>query len=160
MRDHRAAGAHNLCRRDVLIGGAAMVAAASAEPASAAPPLTVYKTESCGCCKGWITTMTRAGYAPKVVVLTEVASIGQKHGVPFALSSCHLSTIGGYVVVGHVPPADVARLLRERPQALGLTVPGMPLGSPGMEQPDGRSEPYETLLLLRGGKTRVFARHA
>lgn len=127
--------------------------------ATAAPVLTIYKTESCGCCKGWITIMTRAGYAPKVVVLTEVATIGKKLSVPFALSSCHLSTISGYVVVGHVPPADIARLLRERPKALGLTVPGMPLGSPGMEQPGGRREPYDTLLLLPGGRTRVFARH-
>jgi hypothetical protein len=131
-----------------------------AEPAIAAPPpLTVYKTASCGCCQGWITTMTRAGYRPKVIVVDDVSPIGRKHGVPFELSSCHLSTIGGYVVVGHTPAADVARLLRERPKALGLTVPGMPLGSPGMETPDGRKEPFVTLLLLPGGKTRVFARH-
>ncbi len=104
--------------------------------------------------------MTRAGYAPAVKVVDEVATLGKKLGVPFELSSCHLGTIGGYVVVGHVPPADVARLLRERPRALGITVPGMPLGSPGMEQPDGRKEAYNTLLLLPGGKTQVFARHA
>lgn len=145
--------------RRSLLAAALLAAALTPRVATAAPTLTVYKTESCGCCKGWITTMTRAGHAPKVVVLAEVATVGQRLGVPFALSSCHLSTIGGYVVVGHVPPADVARLLRERPKALGLTVPGMPLGSPGMEQPNGRREPYDTLLLLSGGKTRVFARH-
>lgn len=150
--------AGTLPRRGLLAAALSAVALAPGM-AAAASALTIYKTESCGCCRGWITTMTRAGYAPKVVVLTEVATVGRKLGVPFALSSCHISTIGGYVVVGHVPPADVGRILRERPKALGLTVPGMPLGSPGMEQPDDRREPYNTLLLLPGGKTRIFARH-
>ncbi len=146
-----------LSRRAVL--AAAPLLAGTPTALAAAPALTVYKTASCGCCKGWITTMTRAGYRPQVVVIEDVSPIGKRHGVPFELSSCHLSTIGGYVVVGHVPPADVARLLRERPKALGLTVPGMPLGSPGMETPDGRTERFQTLLLLPGRKTRVFAQH-
>lgn len=146
-----------ILRRNLLAG--AVVLAAPHAWAAAPPPLTIYKTASCGCCKGWITTMTRAGYRPKVVNVDDVSPIGERHGVPFELSSCHLATIGGYVVVGHVPPADVGRLLKERPKALGITVPGMPLGSPGMETPDGRKEPYRTLLLLAGGKTRVFARH-
>lgn len=127
---------------------------------AATPTLTVYKTASCGCCKGWITTMARAGFAPKVVEVEDVSPLHRRHGVSFELSSCHLATIGGYVTVGHVPSADVARLLREKPKAVGLAVPGMPLGSPGMETPDGRKEAYETLLLLPGGKTRVFARHS
>ena len=147
-----------ISRRTLLIAAPTLGLAAPA--VAAPPPFTVYKTASCGCCQGWITTMTRAGYRPKVIVVDDVSPIGRKQGVPFELSSCHLSTIGGYVVVGHTPTADVARLLRERPKALGLSVPGMPLGSPGMETPNGRKEPFETLLLLRGGKTRVFARHA
>lgn len=145
--------------RRTLLAAAAAALAASHAWAAAPPPLTVYKTASCGCCRGWITTMARAGYRPKVIVVEDVTPIGKRHGVPFELSSCHLATIGGYVTVGHVPPADVSRLLRERPKALGITVPGMPMGSPGMEMPDGRKEPYQTLLLLPGGKTRVFARH-
>jgi hypothetical protein len=104
--------------------------------------------------------MTKAGYAPEVVVIENVTPVAAKHGVPFALSSCHLATIDGYVTVGHVPPADVDRLLREKPKALGLTVPGMPMGSPGMEMPNGAKEAYDTLLLLPGGKTQVFARHS
>ena len=104
--------------------------------------------------------MSRAGFRPKVVVVEDITPLNKRHGVPFELSSCHLATIGGYVVVGHIPPADVSRLLKERPKALGLTVPGMPLGSPGMETRAGRKERYESLLLLPGGKTRVFARHA
>jgi hypothetical protein len=121
--------------------------------------MTVYKTASCGCCGGWITLMTRAGYRPKVVVIDDVTPLNERYGVPFELSSCHLATVGSYVTVGHVPAADIARLLKERPKALGLTVPGMPLGSPGMEMPDGRKEAYNTLLLLPGGKTRIFAKH-
>ncbi len=147
-----------ILRRNLLAAAAAVLAAPQAW-AAAPPLLTIYKTASCGCCKGWITTMTRAGYRPKVVNVEDVTPIGKRHGVPFELSSCHIATIGGYVTVGHVPPADVGRLLKERPKALGITVPGMPLGSPGMETPDGRKEPYQTLLLLPGGKTRVFARH-
>ncbi|HEX7886055.1 MAG TPA: DUF411 domain-containing protein [Phenylobacterium sp.] len=147
-----------MLRRELLAAAAAALAAPQAR-AAAPPPLTVYKTASCGCCRGWITIMTRAGYRPKVIVVEDVTPIGKRHGVPFELSSCHLATIGGYVTVGHVPPADIGRLLRERPKALGITVPGMPMGSPGMEMPDGRKEHYQTLLLLPGGKTRVFARH-
>ena len=147
-----------ILRRNLLAAAAAVLAAPHAW-AAAPPPLTVYKTASCGCCRGWITIMTRAGYRPKVVNVEDVTPIGKRHGVPFELASCHLATVGGYVVVGHVPAADVGRLLKERPKALGITVPGMPLGSPGMEMPDGRKEPYQTLLLLPGGKTRVFARH-
>jgi len=120
----------------------------------------VYKTPWCGCCGGWVTHMRRAGFAPKVVELEDLAPVRAKHGIPFTLSSCHTGLVGGYVVEGHVPPADVVRLLRERPKGLGLVVPGMPIGSPGMEQPGGATERFETLLLLdRGGRTRIFATH-
>jgi hypothetical protein len=147
-----------LTRRYLLAASAALVSGAPALAASP-PPVTVYKTASCGCCKGWITHMRRSGYLMKEVVVEDVSPIGRKHGVPFELSSCHLATVGGYVVVGHIPPADIARLLRERPKALGIAVPGMPFGSPGMESPRGEVEAYQTLLLMPGGKTRVFARH-
>ena len=113
-----------LSRRQLI---AAVPAVLVTGPVQAAPPLTVYKTASCGCCTGWITTMRRAGYAPKVVVVEDISPIGARLGVPFELSSCHLTTVGGYVVVGHVPPTDVARLLKERPKALGITVPACPL---------------------------------
>ncbi|WP_232793142.1 DUF411 domain-containing protein [Caulobacter hibisci] len=122
--------------------------------------MTVHKTAACGCCGGWITLMRRAGYQPNVVVVEDLGPLHERYRIPVELSSCHLATIGGYVTVGHVPAGDIARLLKERPKALGLTVPGMPLGSPGMEMPDGRKEAYDTLLLLPGGKTRVFAKHA
>ena len=163
-----------LRRRTLLLGAAALAAvpvacerapspaAAPAAPAPAAPrpELVVYKTPWCGCCSGWVTHMRRAGYSPQVVEMEDLAPIREKHGVPFELSSCHTGVVGGYTVEGHVPPADVDRLLAEKPRALGLTVPGMPIGSPGMESPTGERESFETLLLLEGGRTRVFARHA
>ena len=147
-------------RRRLLLAAPALLLMAGC--AQAAPPLdlVVYKTPWCGCCKGWITHMTRAGFKPTVHEVEDLTPIREKHGVPFNLSSCHTGLIGGYAVEGHVPPADVLRLLKERPKALGLTVPGMPIGSPGMESPGGETEACATLLLLdRSGKTRVFARH-
>ena len=143
--------------RRAVLAGAGLLTPAIAFAAN--PPMTVYKTAACGCCGGWITLMQRAGYRLNVVVVEAVGPLHERYRVPVELSSCHLATIGGYVTVGHVPAGDIARLLKERPKALGLTVPGMPLGSPGMEMPDGRKEAYETLLLLPAGKTRVFAKH-
>ena len=148
-----------LPRRGLILGLTAAIAAGGSAQA-ATRSITVYKTPYCGCCKGWITHMIRAGFSPKVIEVEDLAPIRARHGVPFRLSSCHTGLIGGYVVEGHVPPKDVVRLLAERPKALGITVPGMPIGSPGMESPHGATEAYATLLLLdRSGKTRVFARH-
>jgi hypothetical protein len=103
--------------------------------------------------------MAAAGFQPRVVVVEDLSREWRKRGVPDTLSSCHMGLVGGYVTVGHVPAADVRRLLRERPKAIGVSVPGMPDGSPGMERPDGKRDAYETLLLLPGGRSRVFARH-
>lgn len=104
--------------------------------------------------------MTRAGFRPGVIEVDDLTPIREQHGVPFTLSSCHTALVGGYIVEGHVPATDVIRLLDERPEGIGLAVPGMPLGSPGMEQPDGSVERFETLLLLdRSGRARVFAVH-
>lgn len=104
--------------------------------------------------------MASAGLKPVVSVLEDLAPVRAKFGVPDALSSCHTARIGGYAVEGHVPPADILRLLKERPKALGLALPGMPIGSPGMEMAGMVVEPYATLLLLdTRGSTRVFAYH-
>lgn len=148
-----------LARRTVLAG---FVGLASASCAEAAPTrdIVVYKTASCPCCGGWVTAMARAGFRPKVVNMEDISPLWRTRGVSDELSSCHVATIGAYLTIGHVPPADVERLLMDAPDAIGLSVPGMPLGSPGMEVPTGAREPYETLLLLRGGKLRVYARHA
>lgn len=121
--------------------------------------LTVFKTPTCPCCDGWITHMRQAGFVATITVLPDLRPIRSRGGMPDALASCHTGLIDGYLVEGHVPAQDVIRLLTERPAAVGLAVPAMPLGSPGMETPQGHREPYDTLLVLRSGATRVFARH-
>ncbi|WP_332640750.1 DUF411 domain-containing protein [Brevundimonas sp.] len=103
--------------------------------------------------------MRAAGFKAEVHELPDLGSLRTSRGISDDLASCHTALIGGYVLEGHVPAADVRRLLAERPEAVGLAVPSMPLGSPGMETADGAREPYETLLVLKGGGTRVFARH-
>lgn len=150
----------SLHRRRALLSLAALLLAGGCAQASPSRDLVVYKTPYCGCCNGWITHMRRAGFNPTVREVQDLNPIRAQYGVPFTLSSCHTALVGGYVVEGHVPPADVARLLADKPKAIGLTVPGMPIGSPGMETPSGQSENYATLLLLdRTGRTRVFAHH-
>ena len=145
-------------RRSLLLAAAATLVAGRAA-AAPPPPLTVYKTPWCGCCGGWVTHMRRAGFTATVVETEDLAPIRARYGIAFEKSSCHTGVVGGYALEGHVPPADVTRLLREKPKARALLVPGMPFGSPGMERPDGRTEPYDVLLLLPDGSTRVFARH-
>lgn len=151
----------NLPSRRALVAAAVGALGLSAGDAQArAQAFVVFKTPWCGCCKGWIAHMVRAGFRPEIVEVEDLEPVRRTKGVPFPLSSCHTAVVGGYVVEGHVPPQDVARLLRERPRALGVVLPGMPLGSPGMEQPGVTKEPFATLLLLdRSGRTRPFARH-
>lgn len=147
-------------RRSLLLAIPAFMAVSSCARAAQARDLTVYKTPWCGCCSGWVAHMRRAGFTAKVVELEDLAPVRQKHGIRFEQSSCHTGVVGGYAIEGHVPPQDVMRLLRERPKARALVVPGMPIGSPGMESPTGEREGFEVLLLLPDGSTRVFARHA
>ena len=149
-----------LNRRSVLLAPIGLLAAGCVQSAASGPLLTVYKTPWCGCCTSWVTHMERSGFATKVVELEDLAPIRQRHGIRFEQSSCHTGEVGGYALEGHVPAADVLRLLRERPPAKALLVPGMPTGSPGMEVPTGEREAYDVLLLLNDGGTRVFARHA
>ena len=150
-------------RRALLIAGvsaaAATATAACAQTARPSPELAVYKSPTCGCCGAWVEHMTGAGFQARITEVADPGSVRRAQGVPESLASCHTAVIGAYVLEGHVPAEDVRRLLAERPDALGLAVPAMPLGSPGMETPDGRREAYETLLVLKDGGTRVFARH-
>lgn len=150
-------------RRDVLgmLGGAAVLAGQCAQAAAAAqlPPVTVHKTESCGCCKLWVEHLQKAGFTARVVNSDNLEPVKQRLGVPAAMGSCHTAEVGGYFVEGHVPAQDVRRLLAEKPRARGLAVPGMPIGSPGMEVSSGEVSAYEVLLVGTDGSTRVFARH-
>ena len=145
-----------LTRRSLL----AALAAGIAVPvrAQARPTIDVVKTPTCGCCGGWIAHMRQAGFQVRVRDVPDTTPFARRLGVPDDLRSCHTASVGGYAVEGHVPAADVRRLLSERPQAAGIAVPGMPMGSPGMEHGAHR-QPYQTILFTRAGRRSVFARH-
>ncbi|GAB3734299.1 hypothetical protein GCM10028862_17360 [Luteimonas pelagia] len=120
--------------------------------------LVVHKNPSCGCCGLWVEHMHAHGFPVDVREIGDMGPVKERLGVPPGMGSCHTAEIGGYFIEGHVPAEDVRRLLAERPEARGLTVPGMPLGSPGMEVPDGRTQPYEVLLVAHDGSTTVWSR--
>ena len=128
----------------------------AASPAAAAT-IEVIKTATCGCCAKWVEHLRKEGLT---VVTTDVADVGptaRRLGVPDALRSCHTAKAGGYAIEGHVPAADIKRLLREKPKAAGIAVPGMPAGSPGMESRSPQR--FATMIFDRAGKVRVFAQH-
>lgn len=125
--------------------------------ATAAPEIKVYKTPTCGCCVKWVDHLEASGFRVSVQDVTDLGPIKARAGVPRAVAACHTAFVGDYVVEGHVPASTVKRLLREKPDARGVAVPGMPMGSPGMEGP--RSEPYAVLLLGRDGGAKVYERH-
>ena len=137
--------------------------AATVSPASntgalaATPTLVVYKTPTCGCCKGWVKEMENAGFKVEVHDLDDLSSIKHAAGVPDALQACHTARIGGYVVEGHVPAADIRRLLAERPDVAGIATPGMPMGSPGME--GAYKDHYDVMTFDGSGRSTVFASH-
>jgi len=126
-------------------------------PASAAEAVDVYKSPYCGCCEKWVEHLQQAGFAVRTHDVNDVPAARQRLGMPERLGSCHTAKVAGYVVEGHVPAADIQRLLKEKPKAIGLAVPSMPPGSPGMESP--KPVPYNTLLVQAGGATTVFAKH-
>ncbi len=120
--------------------------------------VVVYKTATCNCCSKWVDHLRQDGFSVQVHNESSLKPIKRKLGVPEVLSSCHTATLGNYVIEGHVPASDIRRLLAERPAGRGLAVPGMPLGSPGMEQ-GSRVEPYKTLLFDEQGHTSTFSEH-
>ncbi len=128
--------------------------------ASGAPiAVTVYKDPSCGCCKKWVSHLSANGFAPVARDRTDMDALKDSLGVPVALRSCHTAVVGKFVIEGHVPAADVKRLIASAPKGvLGLAAPGMPSGSPGMEMP-GRSDHYDVIAFTADGKTHVFATH-
>ena len=134
-------------------------ATADAHPGSALPLVTVRKHPTCGCCSVWIDHLGEAGFPVAAHDVEDMAAVKDAAGVPQAMASCHTAEVAGYFIEGHVPAGDIARLLRERPAARGLAVPGMPLGSPGMEHPQGIVQPYAVMLVLADGSSREFSRH-
>ncbi len=144
-------------RRSILLLAAPLAAASLVTPAAAAV-INVVKTASCGCCGKWVEHMKKAGHDVRVTNVEDVTPTARKLGVPDDLRSCHTSSVGGYAIEGHVPAADIARLLREKPKAAGIAVPGMVAGSPGMEM-GANKPPYQTIIFTRDGKRKVFAQH-
>lgn len=123
------------------------------------PTIQVYKTPTCGCCSKWIDHLKAAGFTVEATELASLETLKATNGVPPKLASCHTAMVEGYVIEGHVPASDVKRLLAERPKVAGLAVPGMPMGSPGMEHPDpSRHERYEVVSFGAGG-VEVFSEH-
>ena len=123
----------------------------------ALPVVNVYKSAQCGCCKAWAEHLQKNGFTVISHDVDDVPAIRKKLGMPSQFGSCHTAKAVQYLVEGHVPAADIKRLLKERPKAIGLAVPSMPPGSPGME--GERSVPYDTLLVGKDGNAKVFARH-
>nr|WP_235568655.1 DUF411 domain-containing protein [Lysobacter sp. Root983] len=123
------------------------------------PKMVVHKSPTCGCCSLWVDHVRAAGFEVEVRDREDLSAIKERLGVPYAKGSCHTAEVGGYFVEGHVPAVDIQRLLQERPQARGLTVPGMPAGSPGMEMPDGSKQAYAVELVADDGTTTAYARH-
>lgn len=125
---------------------------------SAQRPVTVevFKTATCGCCALWVKHLEENGFTTRVTDMDDLSEVKKKHGVPQKAQSCHTAVVDGYAIEGHVPAAEVRRLLKERPAVAGLAVPGMPLGSPGMDF-GGTKQPYDVLAFDKSGGTQVFA---
>lgn len=149
-------------RRKILAGLAA-VPMASALPALAqsGTAIHVYKGRGCGCCTAWVNILKENGFAPTTDTMhpAELVQIKLAKGVPQKLSACHTAVIDGYLVEGHVPVADIRRLISEKPDALGIAVPDMPYGSPGMG-PETEREAYDVVLFKKDGSTEIFSRYA
>jgi len=148
-------------RRALLVALGTLPFAALAQSPQAPTGKTlveVWKDPNCGCCKDWVSHLEAHGFAVKVHETGNTA-MRAKLGIPQQLGSCHTALVGGYAIEGHVPAADIRRLLKDRPQAIGLTVPGMPVGSPGMDGKiyGSRRDPYDVLLVRKAGDTSVFA---
>ena len=151
-----------LSRRGLMIGAAqaltALALAGTVVATETLPKMTVTRDPNCGCCGNWIEYIKAAGFPVELLELDDVMPLKAKLGVPDALMSCHTAEIGGYVIEGHVPAEAVKRLLVERPKAIGIAVPGMPVGSPGMEVPGQTPQSYE-IAIFSAGKQHVFARY-
>ncbi|NNF78583.1 MAG: DUF411 domain-containing protein [Rhizobiales bacterium] len=150
-----------LSRRNIL-AGMAVLPMASALPATAqsGTAIYVYKGRGCGCCTAWVDILKEKGFAPTTETLhpAELVQLKLSKGVPQKLSACHTAVIDGYLVEGHVPVADIRRLISEKPDALGIAVPEMPYGSPGMG-PESEREAYDVILFKPDGATEIFSHY-
>jgi hypothetical protein len=145
----------HITRRLMLLSGAAAIMLVSGKAFSAWPEVTVHKDPTCGCCGGWVAHLETHGFRVKVIETTELNRVRARLGVPFDLQACHTAQVAGYLIEGHVPARALEKFLREKPAALGLAVPGMPSGSPGMT---GDYEEYDVILFGKNER-RVYGRY-
>jgi hypothetical protein len=143
----------------ILALAAAFLTGSAFAQSSKLPPVEVYKNPACGCCGKWVEHMQKAGFTVTVHEVTNLPTQRERLGIPAAHASCHSAKVGSYALEGHVPASDIKRLLREKPKAIGLAVPGMPAGSPGMEVPPERAQSYATLLVKRDAPAEVYVQH-
>ena len=144
----------------VLVFASATWVLAQPKPVSSRIAATVWKTPTCGCCSIWVEHLRANGFQveTKDVSAAEVRAVSKAAGLKDEGTSCHTAKIGNYIVEGHVPAADIHRMLKDKPAIAGIAAPGMPMGSPGMDQ-GGVKEPYDVLAFTKDGKTTVFAKH-
>lgn len=150
-------------RRQALLSGVSLLlvpAVAHAQARSEAPWVEVWKSPTCGCCKDWIAHMEANGFRARIYDTGNTAMRGRL-GIDLQFGSCHTARVAGYAIEGHVPAADIRQLLKERPKAIGLAVPGMPVGSPGMDGPEygSRKDPYDVLLIAADGNASIYHSH-
>ncbi len=152
----------DLSRRKALMGGVALAVLArtgAGRAASSPYRLTLYRDPHCACCLDWVAIVEKI-FVVEMVTSRPLAEVNKQLDIPYDLWACHTGVVDKYIIEGHVPPADIERLLRERPDNVrGLSVPGMPIGAPGMESPDGRADPFTVLAFRTDGELRVWSRH-
>ena len=147
-----------MTRKNILIGFATFILVAISSPSQQTGSLvTVFKIPSCGCCAKWVEHLKANGFNVNVQQVSDTSPYERQYRVPKGLESCHTAVVNGYTIEGHVPAADIKRLLNEHPKAVGLAVSGMPVGSPGME--GAHSDAYSVLIFDENGKTSVYARY-
>jgi hypothetical protein len=149
----------NISRRQLLLMVIASIAPWKiSEAKTEKPSIDIWKSPTCGCCHDWMAHMEKNGFQFKAIHNDGNDDIRKKLGIAIQYGSCHTALIDGYALEGHVPAKEVHRLLREKPPAIGLTVPAMPIGSPGMDGPEygGRKDQYQVLLIQKNGRTQIY----
>ena len=144
--------------RNIVVLIASLILMVTSSPSQqSGPVVTVFKNPTCGCCGKWIEHLKSNGFVVKVQEVNDTSTYERQYHVPRTMVSCHTAIVNGYTIEGHVPAADIKRLLNEHPKAVGLAVPGMPVGSPGMET--GRGEAYSVFAFDESGQASVYARY-
>src|SRR6187549_1894615 len=143
----------------LAVAALALVGAVAAQQKPAGPLVEVFKSPTCGCCSQWVEHMRKNGFNVHATDVNDLTAIKKSRGVPDQVQSCHTAVVNGYVVEGHVPAADVQRMLKEKPAIAGIAVGGMPAGSPGMDYPGVTPQPFNVTSFDKSGALRVFAKH-